>query len=135
MYGIPRDVLETYLGSATFENQEKARLSHVSYTLQPKGNDFMNSLEVYFGYEEKKKNIEIEWSHLPLMQVAEKEKSEAQKIKIDSLTSLLSLGVPIEEANKFLGLNFTIEEPKPVDNGQGGQTETQGQQGQQEETS
>jgi len=85
MYGIPRDVLETYLTSSTFENQEKARMAHVSYTLQPKGNDFMDSLEQYFGYQEQKKNIVIEWEHLPFMQVFEKEKAEQQKVKIESL--------------------------------------------------
>lgn len=115
MFGIPRDVLETALTSSTFENQEKARMAHVSYTLQPKGNDFMDSLERYFGYPEKKRNIVIEWEHLPFMQVFEKEKAEKQKIKIESLSSLLKLGVPIEEVNEFLGTNFTIEEPEETE--------------------
>ena len=112
MYGIPRDVLETNLTSSTFENQEKARMAHVSYTLQPKGNDFMDSLEQYFGYQEQKKNIVIEWEHLPFMQVFEKEKADQQKVKIESLILLLDKGVPIEEANEYLKTNFTIDESR-----------------------
>ncbi len=123
MYNIPRDVLEGYL-SSTYENQEKARMSHVSYTLSPKGNEFFNSFEKHFRYREAGKNICIDWDHLPMMQVFQKDKSEIEKNKIESLTSLLSLGVPLKEANKYLGLDFTIKEPKPEDNGQGGQEET-----------
>lgn len=118
MYGIPRDVLEAY-NSSTYENQEKARASHVSYTLQPKGNNFLNSFEQHFGYVEEGKNITIDWSYLPFMQVFEKEKADKEKIKVEALTSLLALGVPIDEANEYLGLNFTINEPPAKAEGQG----------------
>lgn len=120
MFGIPRDVLEAALTSSTFENQEKARMAHVSYSLQPKGNDFMDSLEQYFGYSEQKKNIVMSWDHLPLAQVFEKDKADQQKVKIESLILLLDKGVPIEEANQYLNTNFTIDESK--------QKETQSQQ-------
>lgn len=119
MYGIPRDVLETYLTSSTYENQEKARAAHVSYCLDPKGNQFMNSFERYFGYDKAKKNIKIKWSHLPFMQVFEKERADVGKTKIDSLSLLLNLGVDIEQANQFLGTDFKIKKPKPQENGQG----------------
>jgi len=114
MFGIPRDVLETALTSSTFENQEKARMAHVSYTLQPKGNDFMDSLEEHFGYREQKKNIVIEWEHLPFMQVFEKEKQEKKKTQIESLSLLLKEGVLIEDANQFLGTSFEIPPPAVV---------------------
>jgi hypothetical protein len=117
MYGIPRDVLEAY-ASATYENQEKARMAHVSYCLQPKGNAFMNDFEYHFGYRATGKNIYIDWSHLPFMQVFEEQKSTVEKTKIKSLTSLLGLGVPLKEANAYLDLDFTIEEPKLQENGE-----------------
>jgi hypothetical protein len=123
MMNIPRDVLEANV-SSTYENQEKARMSHVSYTLQPKGNDWLNSFEVHFGYQEERKNICIGWEHLPFMQVFEKDKAEKEKIKIESLSSLLKLGVPLKEANKFLGLDFTIEEPITIEEDGSGQEET-----------
>lgn len=110
MYGIPRDVLEAY-NSATYENQEKARAAHVDYCLEPKGEQFMDGFEVHFGYREQKKNIKISWSHLAFVQVFAKERTETQKATVEILTSLLQLGVPLEQANKYLGTEFEIEKP------------------------
>lgn len=110
MFGIPRDVLEAY-NSATYENQEKARAAHVNYCFEPKGNQFMDSFEKFFGYTDR--NIVIDWSHLPFMQVFEKERAEVAEIKINSLSSLLSLGINVEQANQFLDTKFelpTVEE-------------------------
>jgi hypothetical protein len=114
MYNIPRDVLEANV-SSTYENQEKARASHVSYTLQPKGNDLMQQLAAYFKYDVLKKKIEIKWDHLPFMQVFEKDRALTRQAQSVTLTNLLKLGVSIEEANSFLGTNFTnakYEQPK-----------------------
>jgi hypothetical protein len=113
MYGIPRDVLEAYQ-SSTYENQEKARASHVSYCLEPKGNDLMDRFERHFNYVKDGKNIKICWNHLPFMQVFEKDKNDAKKSKADTLVSLINLGVPIKECNEFLGTDFTIEKPEVV---------------------
>lgn len=131
MYNIPRDVLEAY-NSATYENQEKARAAHVNYTLEPKGNQFMDCFEVFFGYRDAGKNIRISWDHLPFMQVFAKEKAETKKVTVEVLNSLLTMGVSIEEANKFMGTEFEIEEPKeevpateqPAQEDAEGQTET-----------
>lgn len=111
MYNIPRDVLEAY-NSATYENQEKARAAHVNYTLDPKGEQFMDAFEVHFGYRTQGKNIFISWDDLPFMQIFEKEKIEVKKATIEVLTSLLNLGVTIEQANEFLGTEFEIEKPE-----------------------
>lgn len=113
MYGIPRDVLEAY-NSATYENQEKARAAHVDYCLEPKGEQFMDGFEVHFGYRQIKKNIKISWSHLAFVQVFAKEKKETQKATVEILNSLLQMGVPIEEANKYLGTEFTIPPEEEV---------------------
>lgn len=113
MYDIPRDVLEAY-SSSTYENQEKARAAHVDYTLSPKGNQFMDSYEIHFGYKKAGKNIKISWDHLPFVQVFAKEKMETKKATVDTLNSLLGLGVSIENANKFLGTEFEIEPPKDI---------------------
>jgi len=119
MYGIPRDVLEAY-NSSTYENQEKARAAHVNYCLEPKGEQFMDGYENHFGYPTQKKNITISWDHLPFMQVFAKEKSENQKLTIENLNSLLTLGVSIEQANEYLGTQFEIEEPEEEpQNGEG----------------
>ncbi len=112
-FGIPRDVLEAYQ-SATYENQEKARAAHVNYCLEPKGNQFMDSLEKHFGYKEKGVNLVISWDHLPFMQVFEKERAEVAKIKIDSLTSLKQAGISIEQINAFLDTDFKDGTEAPI---------------------
>lgn len=124
MYNIPRDVLEAY-NSATYENQEKARAAHVDYTLEPKGSQFMDAFEVFFGYREAGKNIKISWDHLPFMQVFAKERAETKKITVEVLNSLLLLNVPLEQINQYLGTEFEIEEPpeQPAQENEQGQTE------------
>ncbi len=124
MYNIPRDVLEAY-NSATYENQEKARAAHVNYTLEPKGNQFMDAFEVHFKYRDEGKNIKITWKDLPFMQVFAKEKAETKKVQVEVLTSLLAAGVPIKEINEYLDTEFTIKEPE-----QTGQETAQGAEGQ-----
>lgn len=112
MYNIPRDVLELY-ASSKYENQEKARAGHVSYTLDPKGQDLMERFSQVWGYPAMGKKIVIDWSHLSFMQVFEREKTETQLKKTIALTNLAKLNVPIDEANAFLGTKFTeYEQPK-----------------------
>lgn len=118
MYGIPRDVLEAYQ-SATYENQEKARAAHVSYCFEPKGNQFMDALQNMFGYTKEGKNIYMDWSHLPFMQVFEQTKATTQQYKINSLSILLGMGVPLDQANSYLGTSFEIPE---VDGGANSET-------------
>lgn len=113
MYNIPRDVLEAF-NSATYENQEKARAAHVNYTLEPKGNQFMDAFEVFFGYRQQGKNIVISWDHLPFMQVFAKEAIGVKQETINALSSLLQLGISLDKANEYLGTTFEIDKPEPV---------------------
>lgn len=115
MYNIPRDVLEAYLQGSTYDNQEKSTAKHVSYTLQPKGDEFFNALAVRFGYDNAGKTITITWEHLPFMQVFEKDRADVNKKNMETMTGLLKLGIPLEEINKQLGTKFTnakYEQPK-----------------------
>ena len=109
MYGIPRDVLEAY-NSSTYENQEKARGAHVSYCLQPKGDQFMNALTSIFKYNEQGKMLVVKWDHLPFMQVFEKERADVQNKKIITLTNMLKINISLEECNSFLDTNFKTAE-------------------------
>lgn len=105
MYGIPRDVLEAYK-SSTYENQEKARGSHVSYTLKPKGDDFVNGIEKRLGYSDQGKDITISWDHLSFMEVFERQRSETEFKRSQTLNNLIKAGYTKEEASKYLELNF-----------------------------
>jgi hypothetical protein len=108
LYGIPRDVLEAYQ-SSTFENQEKARGSHISYTLQPKGADLSEDLEWRFGINESNITIVLDWSHLPFMKVFEKDNAIVNLTNARTLESLIKSGVKKESAAKLLGLTLEFE--------------------------
>jgi hypothetical protein len=108
MYNIPKDVLEAFVsGSATYENQEKARGAQVSYTLQPKGDDLMNRLSDRWGYTAEGKKLVMKWDHLPFMQVFAKDTAEIEKLKSISFANLINQGVPLEEVNEYLDTNFS----------------------------
>lgn len=109
MYNIPRDVLEAYQ-SSTFENQEKARAGHVSYTLEPAGEQLVSALGKIWGYEDLKKHIVLSWDHLPFVQVFERERANIQQVKANTLNSLLKAGLKLDEINSFLDTNFTENE-------------------------
>jgi len=114
MYNIPRDVLEAY-NSSTYENQEKARAAHVNYCFEPKGNQFMNGFESHFSYDTEGKNICMDWSHLPFMQVFEKERVEVKKIKVETFKAMLDMGATADSANEYLETDFEIEEKPETD--------------------
>lgn len=127
MFNIPRDVLEAFNKSSTYENQEKARAVHVTYTLDPKGNEWMDKYEMHFGYPDQGKNIVMTWDHLPFMQILEKDKNDNKKIKIDLLASMLQMGISIDEANEYLGTQFTIKPKEDVQGAGSGEQETSGE--------
>jgi len=106
MYGIPRDVLEAY-NSSTFENQEKARGAHVSYTLEPKGEELMEALSKKWGYTDHGKILVMSWDHLPFMQVFERDRATTKEINARTFVNLSRNGVPLDEVNEFLDTNFT----------------------------
>lgn len=106
MYGIPKDVLESHLKSATFENQEKATARHVDYTLEPKGKILGEALAKHFGYDKEGKEIVFSWDHLPFTQIFEKDRSDIQHKKSLTMFQLLKNGVSLEEINVFLDTSF-----------------------------
>lgn len=104
MYNIPRDVLEAYV-SSTYENQEKAKGAHISYTLQPKGDDLMARLSTRFNLGDLK--LQISWDHLPFMQVFEKDRANNNQLTAITFEKLVNLGVPLDEVNEFCKTKFS----------------------------
>lgn len=118
LYNIPRDVLEAYM-SSTFENQEKARAGHVSYTLDPAGESFAGILEKVWSYDLEGKKIVFSWDHLPFAQVFERDRAAIQQTKVNTLVAMLRAGLKLEEINIFLDTNFTeVETTTNETNGQ-----------------
>lgn len=116
MYNIPKDVLEAF-NSGTYENQEKARGSHVAYSLQPDGDLLATALADRFGYSEQDKTVEIDWEHLPFMQVFAEQRARAKYTQTQALNNLLKAGVTHDSVNAFLDTEFEFNEQKPKSNG------------------
>jgi len=104
MYNIPRDVLELY-SSSTYENQEKARMLHVSYTLQSKGDDMINGLAEYMGDD---KQYKMSWDHLPFMSVFEKDKSIVRMTDSRTFDTYVKNGANPNDVAKLLGIDLTF---------------------------
>lgn len=120
MYGIPRDVLEAYT-SSTYENQEKARAGHVSYTLEPAGETLGKTIGKKWGYDLLGKEVCLSWDHLPFTQVFEKDRAQLQQTKISTMNAMLKAGISLDEINIFLDTEFselTPPEPQTNNNGQ-----------------
>lgn len=107
-FGIPRDVLEAY-NSSTYENQEKARASHLSYTVYPKMTDLCNALETYFGYDKEGKQITIDYNHLPHMQVFEKERAEARRLNAMAMKDLIDAGGNPKQVAQYLNIEIDMD--------------------------
>lgn len=108
IYGIPKDVIENHLNEgSTYENQEKARGSHVSYTLSPKAEDLANGLENYFGLDVK---LKFSWDDLQFMQVFEKEKSEIRKNDAKTFETYIKAGADPQSVADLLELNIEFNE-------------------------
>jgi len=114
MYNIPRDVLEAY-ASSTFDNQEKARAGHVSYTLEPKGEAMFELLGRRFGYHLKDLNLNVSWDHLPFVQVFEYDRAKTKNMQVMTMEKMLKMNIDIKEINEYLDTNFSsakYEQPK-----------------------
>jgi len=99
---VPKEVLDILTEGSTYENQEKATARHVEYGVKPKWKQLTDWLESNYGFQD----IRADYSELSFNQVFEKEKSEKDKIKADTLLVLMKAGVPEEQINMFLGTNF-----------------------------
>lgn len=81
MYGIPKDILETYQGkNSTYDNQEKALMRHIEYGMKPKGELLTDILESQLDIED----TEMSWDHLSCYQVFESEKQDVITKKLNN---------------------------------------------------
>lgn len=101
MYGIPRDVLDANLRGSTYENQEKSTGKHISYSIQPRMDDLMEWMGEFMGVD-----LKVEYTHLPFMQVFEKDRADTMKLKTDSLKTLIDSGFTAKDAAKIVGIEI-----------------------------
>lgn len=110
MYGIPRDVMEAY-ESGTYENQEKARGAHVSYTLQPKGDALASKLTARYLRGSKDKLV-MSWDDQPFMQFLEKDRADTLHKKAETVRILQECGVTDESINAHVDLTLSYGRPQ-----------------------
>lgn len=108
---IPRDVLEV-IDASTYENQEKARALIIYYVIQPAANDFCDGLLRHFGYEGY--TLELDYSHLPFLQVMERDGAEVFTRKAEALKDLVEAGMNPEDAAEYLGIPYSRPFNEPV---------------------
>ena len=101
MLNIPKDVIEM-LGDSTYENQEKARASVISYCINPDANDLAQKILDYFDMNEYQ--LELDYSYLPFVQVFESEKAKANRDKAFAFDKLVRSGADPMEAAILLGM-------------------------------
>lgn len=103
MFNIPRDILETNLKSATYENQEKSMARFIEYSQAPKGKKLTDWFEIQYDLQD----IRMSWNHLAFMLVFAKDTAENNKIISEALLNFIKAGIPLMEINQLLGTKFT----------------------------
>lgn len=123
MYGIPKELIGALVEGSTYENQEKALSRHISYSEMPKAQDLIEGLATHFGVNAE--DYEMTWDYLPFMQEDESKRAEVNERNVKTLKELIGLGVNIDEAQEFLGLeDLTIDyenRPNQVEQNEGGE--------------
>ena len=98
LYGHPKAIIETLESTGVFgEEKKEAKADFIDEVCKAKGNDFMNGLEVMFGYVDKNIELVLDYSHLSFMHVREKQKHEAISREMSNLNLALQMGAIDEE--------------------------------------
>lgn len=82
-YGLPKELLTAMIKGSTFENQKTAYKNYIQTTAQTEADSVANSLDVMFPSSEGK--LVADFSHLPIMQEDEKERSDKDKTYAETL--------------------------------------------------
>ena len=99
------------------KGKKKGVSRNIFYGLSPKGDDLGDSTATRIGYNDLKKVISFDWSHLPFMQVFEKDRAEVNAKNATTLSTLISTGVTPESAAVTLNMEieFNTQSNEPQD--------------------
>ena len=113
IYGIPKDVIESFEQGATYENQEKARALMISYCVQAGMDDLCVGLPDHFGV--KGYVLKATYDHLPFVQTFEKTKAETADKKASAFKKMVEGGADQQQTAIHLNLPITeFNEPKAL---------------------
>lgn len=105
-YGINKDVLNWWMnGQTTYDNKQYGVVDWIQNSIQFEADDWGNTWSNFFGYNKEGKNLTMDYSHLPIMQLLEKKKIETIKERADIMESLIKSQVPYADALRISGLD------------------------------
>lgn len=87
---------------STFDNVTAGEKQCYQNTIKPIADDFANGLAKRFGVLDKGETLDLDFSHLPIMQDDEKEKAEVIEKKARAAQILLSNGYSPEQVNELM---------------------------------
>lgn len=90
-YGAHRDIFPSTKG-ATFENQNNAQKATYQDTIIPFANDYAKALTTFLGADLNGNKITFDYSHIPVLQENEKERSEVLLNKTKAIETLRNNG-------------------------------------------
>lgn len=90
-FGADRDLFSSTKG-ATFENKNEAQKKTYQETIIPFANDRAKALSAFIGAEDKGFRVNLDYSHLPVMQENEEEKSKVLLNKTNAINTLIGAG-------------------------------------------
>ena len=102
-YGIKRDVFASTKG-ATFENQKEALKQTYQSTIIPEAEEIAMYHSSIFGMDGRTEFLELDYSHIPVLQENEVEKAQVMNNMANSIASLISAGYTKDEAYQILGI-------------------------------
>lgn len=107
---IPQDVIGNLSKGSTYENQEMARASIVSYALEPDAQDFCKGILDFFGIRDHV--LKYSFDHLPFVQAFEKSRSEVKMNLAKAFKDMVDGGADQQQSADFLGIDVDAFGPR-----------------------
>lgn len=104
-YGMKRDLFASTQG-ATFENQKEALKQTYQSTIIPEAEEIAMNHTSMFNLDGKTEWLELDYSHIPVLQENQVEKARVNKLLTESIKTLKDAGFEDKQINELLGVNL-----------------------------
>jgi len=104
-YGIARDLFASTKG-ATFENQKQALKQTYQTTIIPEAEEIAMNHTKILGLDGVNEWLELDYSHIPVLQENEQEKATIMNLKSNSIKTLKDAGFTNEEISSITGVTI-----------------------------
>jgi phage portal protein BeeE len=104
-YGMKRDLFASTKG-ATFENQREALKQTYQSTIIPEAEEIALNHSSIFKLDGKTEWLELDFSHIPVLQENEQEKATVMNLKANAISQLQSANFENNQIQTILGVKF-----------------------------